>query len=270
MAPGGSQGIHSMSVRTIEPNDLRVLLCFAFDHRAKPSEIAAFKSSLIKSETVLHSVEVSGTFDFICEERLPSLRAYHRRYSELAPDVARLAERFEACFVCKRFVRSERSHVEAFWVSCHDGKRRIAVEQIDAIHADGDYVRLRCGSESLLHDSTMKAMIAALDGDDFVRLHRSIIVRLDKSTGSSTTTTAGLFAWKTGPRSGSRNRESYRSCARYEQTRRLKKALRRSMTKLDDESNTLNENSLMQINNTEKEPLLARKNSASRKVVENV
>lgn len=180
MAPGGSQGIHSMSVRTIEPNDLRVLLCFAFDHRAKPSEIAAFKSSLIKSETVLHSVEVSGTFDFICEERLPSLRAYHRRYSELAPDVARLAERFEACFVCKRFVRSERSHVEAFWVSCHDGKRRIAVEQIDAIHADGDYVRLRCGSESLLHDSTMKAMIAALDGDDFVRLHRSIIVRLDK------------------------------------------------------------------------------------------
>lgn len=169
-----------MSVRTIEPNDLRVLLCFSFDHRVEPSEIAEFKSALIQSETVLHSVEVSGTFDFICEERLPSLRAYHRRYAELAPHLARLAERFEACFVCKRFVRSERDHVEAFWVSCHDGKRRIGVEQIDAIHAEGDYVRLRCGSESYLHDSTMKAMIAELDGDDFVRLHRSIIVRLDK------------------------------------------------------------------------------------------
>ena len=169
-----------MSVRTIEPNDLRVLLCFAFDHRADPGKIAEFKTSLIKSETVLHSVEVSGTFDFICEERLPSLRAYHRRHAELAPDVALLAERFEACFVCKRFVRSERDHVEAFWVSCHDGKRRVAVDQIDAIHAEGDYVRLRCGPESFLHDSTMNAMIATLDADDFVRLHRSIIVRLDK------------------------------------------------------------------------------------------
>jgi hypothetical protein len=169
-----------MSVRTIEPNDLRVLLCFAFDHRADPGKIAEFKTSLIKSETVLHSVELSGTFDFICEERLPSLRAYHRRYAELAPHVALLAERFEACFVCKRFVRSERDQVEAFWVSCHDGKRRVAVDQIDAIHAEGDYVRLRCGPESFLHDSTMNAMIAALDGEDFVRLHRSIIVRLDK------------------------------------------------------------------------------------------
>ena len=169
-----------MPVTVKEPNDLRVLLCFAFDHRAKPDEIAEFKNKLITSETVLHSVEVSGTFDFICEERQPTLRAYHRRYAELAPDVARLAERFEACFVWKRFIRHAREHVDAFWVSCHDGKRRVAVDQIDAIEAEGDYVRLRCGPESFLHDSTMNAMVDALDGDDFVRLHRSIIVRLDK------------------------------------------------------------------------------------------
>jgi hypothetical protein len=170
-----------MSVRTTEPRDgLRVLFCFTFDHRANPDEVQQFKSRLINSESILHSVEVSGTFDFICEERLPSMRAYHRRHAEFAPDVARLAARFEACFVCRRFIREEDEHVDAIWVSSRDAKHRIAVDRIDAVHAEGDYVRLQCGTESYLHDTTMNALEETLDPEAFVRLHRSMIVRLDR------------------------------------------------------------------------------------------
>jgi hypothetical protein len=169
-----------MPVRASEPNDLRVLLCFTFDQRTAPKDVTSFKGKLINSETVLHSVEVAGTFDFICEERFPSLRAYHRRHNDLAGDIARLTERFEALFVCKRFIREVTRHVNALWVTCHEGKRRIPVDQIQAIHAEGDYVRLDVGSEELLHDMTMNALEASLDSSEFARLHRSMIVRLDR------------------------------------------------------------------------------------------
>jgi hypothetical protein len=169
-----------MLVRTSEPRDLRVLLCFTFDHRSAPDDVESFKKKLIGLETVLHSVEVAGSFDFICEERFPNLRAYHRRHAELAEDIANLTERFEACFVCKRFIREQSRQVDALWVSCHDGKRRIPVDEIHAIHAEGDYVRLDVGSEELLHDATMNSLEAALDNSEFARLHRSLIVRLDR------------------------------------------------------------------------------------------
>ena len=169
-----------MLVRTSEPRDLRVLWCFTFDHRTAPDDVAAFKKKLISFETVLHSVEVAGTFDFICEERFPNLRAYHRRHAELAADIARLTERFEACFVCKRFIREEERQIDALWVSCHDGKRRIPIDEIQTIHAEGDYVRLDVGSEELLHDATMNELEATLDDTEFARLHRSMIVRLDR------------------------------------------------------------------------------------------
>ena len=170
-----------MRVRTTEPRDgLRVLLCFTFDHRANPSEVTKFKSRLIERESILHSVEVSGTFDFICEERLPSIRAYHRRHTELADDLARLVERFEACFVCRRFIRDEDDRVDALWVSCRDAKHRVPVDSIDIVRSEGDYVRLHCGKDEFLHDSTMAALEEILDAERFVRLHRSMIVRLDR------------------------------------------------------------------------------------------
>ena len=170
-----------MRVRTTEPRDgLRVLLCFTFDHRANPTDVSDFKARLIERETVLHSVEVSGTFDFICEERLSSIRAYHRRHAELADDLARLVERFEACFVCRRFIRDEDDRVDALWVSCRDAKHRVPVESIDIVRAEGDYVRLHCGKDAFLHDATMAALEEILDPEKFVRLHRSMIVRLDR------------------------------------------------------------------------------------------
>ena len=170
-----------MRVRTTEPRDgLRVLLCFTFDHRANPTDVSDFKARLIERETVLHSVEVSGTFDFICEERLSSIRAYHRRHAELADDLARLVERFEACFVCKRFIRDEDDRVDALWVSCRDAKHRVPVDSIDIVRAEGDYVRLHCGKDAFLHDATMAALEEILDPEKFVRLHRSMIVRLDR------------------------------------------------------------------------------------------
>jgi two-component system LytT family response regulator len=49
---------------------------------------------------------------------------------------------------------------------------------VDWVEADGDYVRLHTGKSSHLHRSTLSALEAQLDPAEFVRIHRSTIVRL--------------------------------------------------------------------------------------------
>jgi len=52
-------------------------------------------------------------------------------------------------------------------------------EQVDWIEAAGNYVRLHVGGESYLFRESMKNMETRLDGDVFVRIHRSAIVNVD-------------------------------------------------------------------------------------------
>lgn len=58
--------------------------------------------------------------------------------------------------------------------------RFVDVGRIDWIEAAGDYVRLHLGGRSLLHRETMYRLERRLPSDDFVRIHRSAIVRLDR------------------------------------------------------------------------------------------
>ncbi len=51
---------------------------------------------------------------------------------------------------------------------------------IDWIEASGNYVRLHIASESFLYRESMRNMEAHLDGEVFVRIHRSAIVNLDR------------------------------------------------------------------------------------------
>lgn len=165
------------SLRAVVPDDVRVIMCLAFDHRAPPSEVARFKHCLLECEHVLHVVELTGAFDLMAEAKVANLAEYDERMGVLKSTVAHLIARYEANFICRRFVR-QASKEKAIWVPCHDGKVRIDYRLIDKVVADGDYMRVHCGRESHLVHMTMHAMSDTL-GEDFVLFHRSLLIRCD-------------------------------------------------------------------------------------------
>ena len=167
-----------MAMVEAPPSDkMRVILCLKFDPRASFDEVAEFKRALISSKEVVHSVEVSGSFDFMLEAGLDDFSAYHGLLERFARQLATLVERHEANFICRRFLRLAERDV-ALWVPCRDGRRRIDSGSIDLVRAEGDYVRIHSGNQSwLLHD-TMHHLREMLDGGDFLTLHRSTLAAI--------------------------------------------------------------------------------------------
>lgn len=53
-------------------------------------------------------------------------------------------------------------------------------DEIDWIEAEGDYMKFHTGGKSLLMRETMARLEARLDGRRFVRIHRSVIVNIDR------------------------------------------------------------------------------------------
>jgi len=166
------------NVHEVVGNDLRVIMCLAFDHRAPCDEVTAFKKCIVDCPQVLHSIELSGTFDFMLEVSLPNMAAYQAELAARAAPLAKLVSRYEASFVCKRFVRNDREE-RAIWVPCHEGVQRLDCALIDKVLAEGDYVQVCSGKNRWLVHSTMKALAAKLDPGGFVRIHRSALVRCD-------------------------------------------------------------------------------------------
>ena len=74
-------------------------------------------------------------------------------------------------------------YLEEFWATDLTGLVRIAARDIDRISTERDYMRLHVGTRSWLIHHSMSALEEGLDPADFVRLHRSAIVRRDFITG---------------------------------------------------------------------------------------
>lgn len=68
---------------------------------------------------------------------------------------------------------------EEFWVPHRSELIRVGTEQIDRIEAERDYMRLHVGGHSYLLHQTITSLETRLDPANFVRLHRSHIVRRD-------------------------------------------------------------------------------------------
>jgi two-component system response regulator AlgR len=68
---------------------------------------------------------------------------------------------------------------EEFWVPHRSEMIRIPASAIDRIEAERDYMRLHLGSRSFLLHQTISALEQKLDPAQFIRLHRSTIVRRD-------------------------------------------------------------------------------------------
>lgn len=70
-----------------------------------------------------------------------------------------------------------------FWVPHRSGIVRIAAGDIDLVEAERDYMRLHVGARSFLLHETITGLERQLDPAQFVRLHRSTLVRRDRIAG---------------------------------------------------------------------------------------
>ena len=69
---------------------------------------------------------------------------------------------------------------QEFWVPHRSEMIRIAAQDIDRIEAERDYMRLHVGTRSFLLHQTITELERRLDPQQFIRLHRSTIVRRDR------------------------------------------------------------------------------------------
>jgi two-component system, LytTR family, response regulator len=78
-------------------------------------------------------------------------------------------------------LRSERGYARRFLVrDARGGLYFVKAEDIEWVDARGNYVSLHAGGRAHLVRGTMKAFEARLDPANFVRVHRSAIVNLDR------------------------------------------------------------------------------------------
>jgi two-component system response regulator AlgR len=67
-----------------------------------------------------------------------------------------------------------------FWVPHRSEIIRVSAKDIDLIEAERDYMRLHVGPRSFLLHETISGLERKLDPAEFVRLHRSTLVRRDR------------------------------------------------------------------------------------------
>ncbi|ASK88799.1 LytR/AlgR family response regulator transcription factor [Sphingorhabdus sp. SMR4y] len=72
---------------------------------------------------------------------------------------------------------------EEFWVPYKSELRRIVASEIDRVEAERDYMRLHVGSASYLLHQTITGLEERLNPEEFIRLHRSHLVRRDWIAG---------------------------------------------------------------------------------------
>lgn len=72
---------------------------------------------------------------------------------------------------------------EEFWVPYKSELRRIVASEIDRVEAERDYMRLHVGPVSYLLHQTITGLEERLNPEEFIRLHRSHLVRRDWIAG---------------------------------------------------------------------------------------
>jgi two-component system, LytTR family, response regulator len=77
-------------------------------------------------------------------------------------------------------VRQRTAFMQHVAVKSKEGVRLVPVDEIDWFESAGNYVRLHVGSERFLLRQTMQALEQKLDPTQFVRIHRTTIVNLQR------------------------------------------------------------------------------------------
>lgn len=66
------------------------------------------------------------------------------------------------------------------WIRAAGGSHLIRFDEIDWIAAAGDYAEVHAGDRSLLTDNSLAALVEQLPENEFARIHRGAIIRLDR------------------------------------------------------------------------------------------
>jgi len=107
----------------------------------------------------------------------------------LKPVAADRLERAIERAIARRGARKEKSSqwLDELWVPHRSELLRIAVSEVHQIDAERDYVRLHVGEGEQGHSylllQTIAGLEARLDPDEFIRIHRSTILRRDNIRG---------------------------------------------------------------------------------------
>jgi len=129
----------------------------AVDYLLKPFDDERFEQALQRAREQIASQEEGAISDRLLrllQERDPSLLDDERTHEE--PYLERVA------------------------VQGRGKARIVSVDDLTHITADGSYAELHTGEDTYVIRERMKTLAARLDPDEFVRVHRSAIVRLDE------------------------------------------------------------------------------------------
>lgn len=160
--------------------DLSVIVCLTFDHRASADRLRRFKDCIARCPFVETTMEVSGTYDLIVQGSCASLAEYNENLEAIRPDIAEFATRVETNFISRKVDRNPaEAKWDAIWLPCEGGQKRISTRLIDKIEAEGDYMRVYVGAWNCLVHDTLGGLSARLAHAQFIKLHRSSLVRID-------------------------------------------------------------------------------------------
>lgn len=134
--------------------------------------VTAFDQYALKAFEVYALDYLLKPFD---RERLQT--TLQRVRDQLSRQPAALQQRLDLLL---RRLEERRPYPSRFLVRSRGRVRFLKAEEIDWIEASANYVELHAGSRSYLLRETMHGMQAKLDPEQFVRVHRSHIVNLDR------------------------------------------------------------------------------------------
>ena len=102
----------------------------------------------------------------------------------VSPDrLARALARVREWRAAERAPTQKSKWINEFWVQNRGEMLRIDAGQVDLIEAERDYMRLHVGARSWLIHQTIKSLEARMNPDQFMRIHRSKMVRRDGIVG---------------------------------------------------------------------------------------
>jgi DNA-binding LytR/AlgR family response regulator len=138
-------------VTAYQEHAIRAFELHAVDYLLKPIAFDRFRESLRRAESRQQA------------------RAADARLMELQNLLASLRE--------QRNAGLDTPYEQELWAKTRDGLRRIPVDTIDYIAADGDYVMIHAGKSCYLLKDTIISLQNRLDPKRFLRIHRSTIVQ---------------------------------------------------------------------------------------------
>lgn len=130
-----------------------------------------------------HHAFDSGTLDFLTKPvRFRRLEIAIERVRRAIADRSAQARLGDLARQLETLRREHRPAAppDELWVRRHGINERIDLRAVDAVDAEGEYIRIFVGTRSYLHRDSIAAIADRLDPSRFVRVHRSHIVNRER------------------------------------------------------------------------------------------